>query len=159
MRSFVQDQASYFFIFCFLTQAQGFFLDFVYMFLLAFTSVKINSDVKARFMFAFGFLHSYSWWNFWFCFCVFVCVCVLWFFGCVCLFWCFFLCLHSLGGYSNWKPPVQCKLYNYLKRIGCFFLHPRCGTRREAADFALCLHVSQCTLSFLLHFCTQKRVT
>ncbi|NXW84610.1 ZN451 ligase, partial [Alopecoenas beccarii] len=47
------------------------------------------------------------------------------------------------GGYSNWKPPVQCKLYNYLKRIGCFFLHPRCGTRREAADFALCLHAGR----------------
>ncbi|XP_065691865.2 E3 SUMO-protein ligase ZNF451 isoform X2 [Patagioenas fasciata] len=47
------------------------------------------------------------------------------------------------GGYSNWKPPVQCKLYNYLKRIGCFFLHPHCGTRREAADFALCLHAGR----------------
>nr|XP_021149109.1 E3 SUMO-protein ligase ZNF451 isoform X1 [Columba livia] len=47
------------------------------------------------------------------------------------------------GGYSNWKPPIQCKLYNYLKRIGCFFLHPRCGTRREAADFALCLHAGR----------------
>ncbi|KFO86695.1 Zinc finger protein 451, partial [Buceros rhinoceros silvestris] len=44
------------------------------------------------------------------------------------------------GGYSTWKPPVQCKIYNYLKRIGCFFLHPRCGTRREAADFAICVH-------------------
>ncbi|XP_068009522.1 E3 SUMO-protein ligase ZNF451 isoform X3 [Melanerpes formicivorus] len=47
------------------------------------------------------------------------------------------------GGYSNWKPPVQCKIYNYLKRIGCFFLHPRCGTRREAADFALCVHAGR----------------
>ncbi|XP_054253484.1 E3 SUMO-protein ligase ZNF451 [Indicator indicator] len=47
------------------------------------------------------------------------------------------------GGYSTWKPPVQCKIYNYLKRIGCFFLHPRCGTRREAADFALCVHAGR----------------
>ncbi|NXD81141.1 ZN451 ligase, partial [Halcyon senegalensis] len=47
------------------------------------------------------------------------------------------------GGYGNWKPPVQCKIYNYLKRIGCFFLHPRCGTRREAADFALCVHAGR----------------
>ncbi|XP_030304293.1 E3 SUMO-protein ligase ZNF451 isoform X1 [Calypte anna] len=47
------------------------------------------------------------------------------------------------GGYSNWKPPVQCKTYNYLKRIGCFFLHPRCGTRREAADFAICVHAGR----------------
>ncbi|NWS65729.1 ZN451 ligase, partial [Crotophaga sulcirostris] len=47
------------------------------------------------------------------------------------------------GGFSNWKPPVHCKAYNYLKRIGCFFLHPRCGTRREAADFALCVHAGR----------------
>ncbi|NXO03476.1 ZN451 ligase, partial [Rhinopomastus cyanomelas] len=47
------------------------------------------------------------------------------------------------GGHSHWKPPVQCKIYNYLKRIGCFFLHPRCGTRREAADFALCVHAGR----------------
>uniref|UniRef100_A0A8V0XC46 Zinc finger protein 451 n=1 Tax=Gallus gallus TaxID=9031 RepID=A0A8V0XC46_CHICK len=47
------------------------------------------------------------------------------------------------GGYSNWKPPVQCKVYNYLNKIGCFFLHPRCGTRREAADFALCVHAGR----------------
>ncbi|NXL83766.1 ZN451 ligase, partial [Alectura lathami] len=47
------------------------------------------------------------------------------------------------GGYGNWKPPVQCKIYNYLKKIGCFFLHPRCGTRREATDFALCVHAGR----------------
>ncbi|XP_051470263.1 E3 SUMO-protein ligase ZNF451-like isoform X2 [Apus apus] len=47
------------------------------------------------------------------------------------------------GGYSTWKPPVQCKIYNSLKRIGCFFLHPRCGTRREAADFAICVHAGR----------------
>lgn len=47
------------------------------------------------------------------------------------------------GGYSKWKPPVHCKIYNYLKRIGCFFLHPRCSTRREAADFALCIHAGR----------------
>ncbi|XP_068255816.1 E3 SUMO-protein ligase ZNF451-like isoform X1 [Nyctibius grandis] len=47
------------------------------------------------------------------------------------------------GGYSTWKPPVQCQIYNYLKRIGCFFLHPRCGTRRKAANFALCVHAGR----------------
>ncbi|XP_009997501.1 PREDICTED: zinc finger protein 451 [Chaetura pelagica] len=47
------------------------------------------------------------------------------------------------GGYSTWKPPEQCKIYNSLKRIGCFFLHPRCGTRREAADFAICVHAGR----------------
>ncbi|XP_077668773.1 E3 SUMO-protein ligase ZNF451 isoform X2 [Eretmochelys imbricata] len=47
------------------------------------------------------------------------------------------------GGHSNWKPPEQCKIFNYLNKIGCFFLHPRCGTRREAADFALCMHAGR----------------
>lgn len=47
------------------------------------------------------------------------------------------------GGHNNWKPPVNCKIFNYLNNIGCFFLHPRCGTRREAADFAICVHVGR----------------
>uniref|UniRef100_A0A8D0BS62 Zinc finger protein 451 n=1 Tax=Salvator merianae TaxID=96440 RepID=A0A8D0BS62_SALMN len=47
------------------------------------------------------------------------------------------------GGHNNWKPPVNCKIFNYLNKIGCFFLHPHCGTRREAADFAICLHVGR----------------
>ncbi|XP_066496999.1 E3 SUMO-protein ligase ZNF451 isoform X2 [Tiliqua scincoides] len=47
------------------------------------------------------------------------------------------------GGHGNWKPPVNCKIFNYLNKIGCFFLHPRCGTRREAADFAICVHVGR----------------
>ncbi|XP_054836322.1 E3 SUMO-protein ligase ZNF451 [Eublepharis macularius] len=47
------------------------------------------------------------------------------------------------GGHNNWKQPVNCKMFNYLNRIGCFFLHPRCGTRREAADFAICVHVGR----------------
>lgn len=44
---------------------------------------------------------------------------------------------------------MQCKVYNYLNKIGCFFLHPRCGTRREAADFALCVHVSHVSVCCL----------
>ncbi|XP_070789028.1 E3 SUMO-protein ligase ZNF451 isoform X1 [Pituophis catenifer annectens] len=47
------------------------------------------------------------------------------------------------GGHSHWKPPVNCKAFNYLNKIGCFFLHPRCGRRREAADFAICVHVGR----------------
>ncbi|XP_060119804.1 E3 SUMO-protein ligase ZNF451-like [Heteronotia binoei] len=47
------------------------------------------------------------------------------------------------GEHSNWKQPVNCKIFNYLKKIGCFFLHPHCGTRREAADFAICVHVGR----------------
>ncbi|KAH0622058.1 hypothetical protein JD844_023981 [Phrynosoma platyrhinos] len=50
---------------------------------------------------------------------------------------------NCLGGHSNWKPPVNCKIFNYLNKIGCFFLHPHCGTRREAADFAICVHVGR----------------
>ncbi|XP_007516545.2 E3 SUMO-protein ligase ZNF451 isoform X2 [Erinaceus europaeus] len=47
------------------------------------------------------------------------------------------------GGNTNWKPPVNCKIYNYLNRIGCFFLHPRCSRRKDAADFAICMHAGR----------------
>lgn len=47
------------------------------------------------------------------------------------------------GGNTNWKPPLGCKVYNYLNRIGCFFLHPRCSKRKDAADFAICMHAGR----------------
>lgn len=47
------------------------------------------------------------------------------------------------GGNTNWKPPAHCKVYNYLNRIGCFFLHPRCSKRKDAADFAICMHAGR----------------
>ncbi|XP_008844730.1 E3 SUMO-protein ligase ZNF451 isoform X1 [Nannospalax galili] len=47
------------------------------------------------------------------------------------------------GGNTNWKPPLSCKIYNYLNRIGCFFLHPRCSKRKDAADFAICMHAGR----------------
>ncbi|XP_027708757.1 E3 SUMO-protein ligase ZNF451 isoform X5 [Vombatus ursinus] len=47
------------------------------------------------------------------------------------------------GGNTNWKPPVNCKIFNYLNRIGCFFLHPRCSKRKDAADFAICMHAGR----------------
>ncbi|XP_039100241.1 E3 SUMO-protein ligase ZNF451 isoform X1 [Hyaena hyaena] len=47
------------------------------------------------------------------------------------------------GGNTNWKPPLNCKIYNYLNRIGCFFLHPRCSKRKDAADFAICMHAGR----------------
>ncbi|EPY73225.1 zinc finger protein 451 [Camelus ferus] len=53
------------------------------------------------------------------------------------------------GGNTNWKPPVNCKIYNYLNRIGCFFLHPRCSKRKDAADFAICMHTWLRTLTSL----------
>nr|XP_048286376.1 E3 SUMO-protein ligase ZNF451 isoform X2 [Myodes glareolus] len=49
----------------------------------------------------------------------------------------------SIGGNTNWKPPLSCKVYNYLNRIGCFFLHPRCSKRKDAADFAICMHAGR----------------
>lgn len=47
------------------------------------------------------------------------------------------------GEHNNWKPPVNCKNFNYLNKIGCFFVHPNCGTRREAADVPFLLHVGR----------------
>ncbi|XP_058162902.1 E3 SUMO-protein ligase ZNF451 isoform X9 [Dasypus novemcinctus] len=47
------------------------------------------------------------------------------------------------GGNTNWKPPLNCKIFNYLNRIGCFFLHPRCSKRKDAADFAICMHAGR----------------
>ncbi|XP_028921186.1 E3 SUMO-protein ligase ZNF451 isoform X1 [Ornithorhynchus anatinus] len=47
------------------------------------------------------------------------------------------------GGGTNWKPPVNCKIFNYINKIGCFFLHPRCSKRKDAADFAICMHAGR----------------
>ncbi|XP_021573263.1 E3 SUMO-protein ligase ZNF451 isoform X3 [Carlito syrichta] len=53
------------------------------------------------------------------------------------------LSCQNIGGNTNWKPPLNCKIYNYLNRIGCFFLHPRCSKRKDAADFAICMHAGR----------------
>ncbi|KAM5126344.1 E3 SUMO-protein ligase ZNF451-like [Mantella aurantiaca] len=45
------------------------------------------------------------------------------------------------GGKTAWKPPVSCKFFKHLSNTGCFFLHPRCSDRKDAADFAICMHV------------------
>ncbi|XP_006893207.1 PREDICTED: zinc finger protein 451 [Elephantulus edwardii] len=47
------------------------------------------------------------------------------------------------GGNTMWKPPLNCKVFNYLNKIGCFFLHPRCSKRKDAADFAICMHAGR----------------
>ncbi|KAM4693877.1 E3 SUMO-protein ligase ZNF451 [Discoglossus pictus] len=47
------------------------------------------------------------------------------------------------GGKTNWKPPVNCKVFNYLHNTGSFFLHPRCSDRKDAADFAICMHAGR----------------
>ncbi|MEE6476565.1 hypothetical protein FKM82_011127 [Ascaphus truei] len=47
------------------------------------------------------------------------------------------------GGKTNWKPPVKCRVFNYLSNTGSFFLHPRCSNRKDAADFAICMHAGR----------------
>ncbi|XP_051881116.1 E3 SUMO-protein ligase ZNF451 isoform X2 [Pristis pectinata] len=47
------------------------------------------------------------------------------------------------GGKTHWKAPENCRIYNYLVNTGCFFLHPRCSARKDAADFAICMHAGR----------------
>ncbi|XP_072354510.1 E3 SUMO-protein ligase ZNF451 isoform X1 [Scyliorhinus torazame] len=47
------------------------------------------------------------------------------------------------GGKNHWKQPENCPVYNFLVNTGCFFLHPRCSTRKDAADFAICMHAGR----------------
>uniref|UniRef100_A0A6I8R9Y7 Zinc finger protein 451 n=1 Tax=Xenopus tropicalis TaxID=8364 RepID=A0A6I8R9Y7_XENTR len=47
------------------------------------------------------------------------------------------------GGKNNWKRPVNCKVFNYLSNTGSFFLHPHCGHRKDASDFAICMHAGR----------------
>ncbi|XP_018119888.1 zinc finger protein 451 L homeolog isoform X1 [Xenopus laevis] len=47
------------------------------------------------------------------------------------------------GGKSNWKRPVNCKVFNYLSNTGSFFLHPHCSDSKDAADFAICMHAGR----------------
>ncbi|CAC5398909.1 E3 SUMO-protein ligase ZNF451 [Mytilus coruscus] len=47
------------------------------------------------------------------------------------------------GGNTHWKEPYQCGAYEYQVRENRFYLHDRCGTRKDAADFAICLTVGQ----------------
>ncbi|PIO26134.1 hypothetical protein AB205_0074770, partial [Aquarana catesbeiana] len=47
------------------------------------------------------------------------------------------------GGKGAWKPPMDCKFFKHLSNTGCFFLHPRCSDRKDAADFAICIHAGR----------------
>ncbi|XP_063772803.1 E3 SUMO-protein ligase ZNF451 isoform X2 [Pseudophryne corroboree] len=47
------------------------------------------------------------------------------------------------GGKNIWKPPINCKIFMHLSYTGCFFLHPRCCDRKDAADFAICMHAGR----------------
>ena len=45
------------------------------------------------------------------------------------------------GGATSWRPPVASSLLKNLKQMNCFYLHPKCGKSKDAADFALCVQV------------------
>ncbi|XP_061410358.1 E3 SUMO-protein ligase ZNF451 isoform X1 [Lethenteron reissneri] len=47
------------------------------------------------------------------------------------------------GGSNKWQPPRDCAAYRQLQQQGCFFLHPQCSGRKDAADFAICLHAGR----------------
>ncbi|XP_032808582.1 E3 SUMO-protein ligase ZNF451 [Petromyzon marinus] len=47
------------------------------------------------------------------------------------------------GGHNKWQPPRDCAAYRQLHQQGCFFLHPQCSGRKDAADFAICLHAGR----------------
>ncbi|XP_042189516.1 E3 SUMO-protein ligase ZNF451 [Callorhinchus milii] len=47
------------------------------------------------------------------------------------------------GGKTVWKQPENCPIYNYLVNTGSFFLHPPCSDRKDAADFAICMHAGR----------------
>ncbi|XP_076076553.1 uncharacterized protein LOC143047405 isoform X1 [Mytilus galloprovincialis] len=47
------------------------------------------------------------------------------------------------GGNTHWNEPYRCGAYEYQVRENRFYLHDRCGTRKDAADFAICLTVGQ----------------
>ncbi|XP_029451544.1 LOW QUALITY PROTEIN: E3 SUMO-protein ligase ZNF451 [Rhinatrema bivittatum] len=47
------------------------------------------------------------------------------------------------GGKTGWKPPVNCPVFKHLVNIGSFFLHPQCSDRKDAADFAICMHAGR----------------
>ncbi|XP_063417218.1 E3 SUMO-protein ligase ZNF451-like [Mytilus trossulus] len=47
------------------------------------------------------------------------------------------------GGNTRWNEPYQCAAYQYQVRENLFYLHDRCGTRRDATDFAICLTKEQ----------------
>ncbi|XP_078504104.1 E3 SUMO-protein ligase ZNF451 isoform X2 [Lissotriton helveticus] len=51
--------------------------------------------------------------------------------------------LQFTGGNTNWRPPEKCPVFNHLENIGSFFLHPRCSNRKDAADFAICMHAGR----------------
>lgn len=47
------------------------------------------------------------------------------------------------GGKTQWKEPFQCGPYRYQVDKKRFHLHDRCGTTKDAADFAICLTIGK----------------
>uniref|UniRef100_A0A8C5PJR9 Zinc finger protein 451 n=1 Tax=Leptobrachium leishanense TaxID=445787 RepID=A0A8C5PJR9_9ANUR len=46
------------------------------------------------------------------------------------------------GGQTNWKPPVNCKVFKNLSNTGSFFLHPHSSHSKDAANAAICVQAS-----------------
>ncbi|KAK3698759.1 hypothetical protein QZH41_014519 [Actinostola sp. cb2023] len=53
----------------------------------------------------------------------------------------FVWCFH--GGTTSWNPPPSSVLLRHLQDMDCFHLHPKCGTSKDAADFALCVQAGK----------------
>ncbi|XP_065844481.1 uncharacterized protein [Oscarella lobularis] len=47
------------------------------------------------------------------------------------------------GGSGCWKPPIGHRVFQLCIDNSAFYLHPRCGRRKDAADFALCMQAGR----------------
>lgn len=47
------------------------------------------------------------------------------------------------GGNSVWCPPRNNRAYDTIMSRKCFYLHPQCSNRKDAADFAICVHAGR----------------
>ncbi|XP_078598168.1 E3 SUMO-protein ligase ZNF451-like isoform X2 [Branchiostoma floridae x Branchiostoma japonicum] len=47
------------------------------------------------------------------------------------------------GGNSIWCPPRNNRAYDTIMSRKCFYLHPQCSNRKDAADFAICVHAGR----------------
>ncbi|XP_066273366.1 E3 SUMO-protein ligase ZNF451-like [Branchiostoma lanceolatum] len=47
------------------------------------------------------------------------------------------------GGSCIWCPPRNNRAYDTIMSKKCFYLHPQCSKRKDAADFAICVHAGR----------------
>jgi len=45
------------------------------------------------------------------------------------------------GGSTNWLPWQSSMVLKRLQDKDCFYLHPKSGRSKDAADFAMCVQV------------------